>query len=154
MKFVQNRTEIDPEFWMHNGTSPAVNAWRGFAFEEVCLYHIRQIKRTLGILGVSSMQSSWALKGDDDTEGTQIDLLIQRKDNVVNLCEMKFYNEKFTVDKAYYMKMVHRQNVLTEQVSRKSVIHNVLVTTEGLNYNEYGSIFQNVVVMDDLFEKL
>ena len=153
MKFVQNRTEIDPEFWMHNGTSPAVNAWRGFAFEEVCLYQIRQIKRALGILGVSSTQSSWALKGDDDTEGAQIDLLIQRKDNVVNLCEMKFYNEKFMVDKAYYMRMVHRQNVLAEQVSRKSVIHNVLVTTEGLNYNEYGSIFQNVVVMDDLFEK-
>lgn len=153
MKFVQNRTEIDPEFWMHNGTSPAVNAWRGFAFEEVCLYHIRQIKRALGILGVSSTQSSWALKGDDDTEGAQIDLLIQRKDNVVNLCEMKFYNEKFTVDKAYYMRMVHRQNVLAEQISRKSVIHNVLVTTEGLNYNEYSSIFQNVVVLDDLFEK-
>ena len=153
MSFVQGRAEIDPEFWIHNGTSPAVNAWRGFAFEEVSLYHIRQIKKALGILGVSSTQSSWALKGDDDTEGAQIDLLIQRKDNVVNLCEMKFYNEKFTVDKAYYMKMVHRQNVLAEQVSRKSVIHNVLVTTEGLNYNEYGSIFQNVVVLDDLFEK-
>jgi hypothetical protein len=66
---------------------------------------------------------------------------------------MKSYNEKFTVDKAYYMRMVHRQNVLAEQISRKSVIHNVLVTTEGLNYNEYSSIFQNVVVLDDLFEK-
>ena len=153
MKFVQGRAEIDPEFWMHNVTSTTVNAWRGFAFEEVCLYHIRQIKEALGILGVSSTQSSWALKGDDDTEGAQIDLLIQRKDNVVNLCEMKFYNEQFTVDKAYYLKMIHRQNVLAEHISRRSVIHNVLVTTEGLNYNEYSSIFQNVVVMDDLFEK-
>ena len=154
MKFVQGRGEIDPEFWMHNGTSPAVNAWRGFAFEEVCLYHIRQIKKALGILGVSSTQSSWALKGDDDMEGAQIDLLIQRKDNVVNLCEMKFYNEEFTVDKAYYLKMVHRQNILAEHISRRSVIHNVLVTTEGMTYNEYSSVFQNVVVMDDLFEKL
>ena len=152
MKFVQGRNGIDPEFWMHNGTSPAVNTWRGFAFEEVCFNHIYQIKKALNILGVSSTQSSWTLKGDKDTEGTQIDLLIHRKDNVLNLCEMKFYNEKFTVDKNYYMKIVHRQNVLAEHLSRKSVIHNVLVTTEGLNYNEYSSIFQNVVVLDNLFE--
>lgn len=152
MKFVQGRSGIDPEFWMHNGTSPVVNTWRGFAFEEVCFNHIYQIKKALNILGVSSTQSSWTLKGDKDTEGTQIDLLIHRKDNVLNLCEMKFYNEKFTVDKNYYMKIVHRQNVLAEHLSRKSVIHNVLVTTEGLNYNEYSSIFQNVVVLDNLFE--
>lgn len=154
MKFIQNRKGMDSDFWTHNIGSPLVNSWRGFAFEEVCLYHIRQIKKALGILGVSSTQSSWALKGDNDTEGAQIDLLIQRKDNVVNLCEMKFYNEKFTVDKAYYLKMVHRQNVLAEHISRRSVIHNVLVTTEGLTYNEYSSVFQNVVVMDELFEKL
>jgi hypothetical protein len=66
---------------------------------------------------------------------------------------MKFYNDKFTVDKTYYMKMVHRQNILAELLPRKAVIHNVLVTTEGLKYNEYSSVFQNVVVLDDLFEK-
>ena len=153
MKFVQGRTEMDPEFWMHNGASPAVNSWRGFAFEEVCFHHIRQIKKSLDILGVSSTQYSWTLKGDDGSDGAQIDLLIQRKDNVVNLCEMKFYNDKFTVDKTYYMKMVHRQNILAEHLPRKAVIHNVLVTTEGLKYNEYSSVFQNVVVLDDLFEK-
>ena len=144
---------MDSRFWIHNIVSPHVNTWRGFAFEEVCFNHIPQIKKALNILGVSSSQSSWTLKGDDDTEGVQIDLLINRKDNVVNLCEMKFYNEKFTVDKAYYLKIVHRQNVLTEHLSRKSVIHTVLVTTEGLKYNEYSGVFQNVVVIDDLFEK-
>jgi len=152
MKFVQGRTEIDPEFWIHNITSPSINSWRGFAFEEVCFNHIHQIKKALNILGVSSTQSSWTVKGDDETEGTQIDLLIKRKDNIVNLCEMKFYNENFTVNKAYYMKLVHRQNTLAKQLPKKSVIHNVLVTTEGLNYNEYSNAFQNVVVLDDLFE--
>ena len=152
LKFVQNRAEIDPEFWMHNTVSPALNSWRGFAFEEVCFNHIWQIKKALNILGVSSTQSSWALKGDDEKEGSQIDLLIKRKDNVVNLCEMKFYNEKFTVDKSYYLKIVHRQNLLKGYLSRKNLIHNVLVTTEGLNHNEYSGVFQNVVVIDDLFE--
>ena len=80
-----------------------------------------------------------------------MDLLINRKDNVVNLCEMKFYNENFTVNKAYYSKVVHRQNLLAERIPRKSVIHNVLVTAEGLTYNEYSGVFQKVVVIDDLF---
>ncbi|MBR5984095.1 MAG: ATP-binding protein [Bacteroidales bacterium] len=153
LKFVKGQTEIDPEFWMHNVTSQRVSSWRGFAFEEVCFSHFLQIKKALDILGVSSTQSAWAVKGDDEKEGTQIDLLINRKDNVVNLCEMKFYNEKFTVSKPYYAKLVHRQNVLSEKVPRKTVIHNVLVTTEGLTYNEYSGIFQKVVTIDDLFGK-
>lgn len=153
MKFVRGRKEIDPEFWMHNVTSQGVSSWRGFAFEEVCFAHIRQIKKALDILGVSSTESSWVVRGDDETEGAQIDLLINRKDNVVNLCEMKFYNEKFTVNKAYYSKVVHRQNLLAERIPRRAVIHNVLVTTEGLTYNEYSGVFQKVVTVDDLFVK-
>ena len=153
MKFVQGRREIDPEFWMHNVTSQLVSSWRGFAFEEVCFTHIRQIKKALNILGVSSTESAWMVKGDDETEGAQIDMLINRKDNVVNLCEMKFYNEKFTVNKAYHSKIVHRQNLLAEMIPRRAIVHNVLVTTEGLTYNEYSGVFQNVVTIDDLFDK-
>ena len=89
-KFVEGCTEIDPKFWIHNVTSQSVSSWRGFAFEEVCLSHVRQIKQAINILDVSSSQSSWALRGDDNTEGGQIDLLINRKDNVVDMCEMKF----------------------------------------------------------------
>ena len=153
MKFVRGRKEIDPEFWMHNVTAQSVSSWRGFAFEEVCLAHVRQIKKALDILGVSSTESSWVVKGDDEAEGAQIDLLINRKDNVVNLCEMKFYNEKFTVNKAYYSKVVHRQNLLAERIPKRAVIHNVLVTTEGLTYNEYSGVFQKLVTVDDLFVK-
>ena len=153
MKFVQGQKDIDPEFWMHNVTSQGVSSWRGFAFEEVCFTHIRQIKKALNILGVSSTESAWVVKGDDETEGVQIDMLINRKDNVVNLCEMKFYNEKFTVNKAYHSKVVHRQNLLAEMIPRRAIVHNVLVTTEGLTYNEYSGIFQNVVTVDDLFVK-
>lgn len=151
MKFVRGYNSLDPNFWMHNVTSQVVSSWRGFAFEEVCFSHIDQIKKALDILGVASTQSAWAIKGDDDTEGTQIDLLINRKDGILNMCEMKFYSEKYTISKSYHTKLVHRQNVLTEKIPRKSFVHNVLVTTEGLNYNEYSNIFQNVVVIDDLF---
>ena len=151
LKFVHTRKEMDPEFWMHNVTSASINSWRGFAFEEICFNHVDKIKKALNILGVSSRQSGWAVIGDDDTEGGQIDLLIERKDNVVNMCEMKFYSELITISKAYHAKLVHRQNLLMKNLSRKTVVVPVLVTTEGLAYNEYSGIFQNVVIIDDLF---
>ena len=90
LRWVEGHDSMNPDFWMLNITSQSVVSWRGIAFEEVCLSHLRQIKMALGISGVSSEQSAWVLKGDDDTEGAQIDLLISRKDNVVNMCEMKF----------------------------------------------------------------
>ena len=151
LKFVHTRKEMDPEFWMHNVTSASINSWRGFAFEEICFNHVDKIKKALNILGVSSRQSGWAVIGDDDTEGGQIDLLIERKDNVVNMCEMKFYSELITISKAYHAKLVHRQNLLMKNLSRKTVVQPVLVTTEGLAYNEYSGIFQNVVIIDDFF---
>lgn len=151
LKFVDKQSEMDDAFWMNNVESPKINSWRGFAFEDLCLRHIGAIKRALQIAGISSSQSAWAVNGDDQQEGTQIDLLIQRKDNVVNMCEMKFYSEEFSVNKSYHMRLVHRMNTLVEKVSRKTVIHSTLVTTYGLAYNQYFGDFVNVVTLDDLF---
>ena len=114
--------------------------------------HILQIKEALGIRGVSTRQSSWSVRGDDEKDGTQIDLLIERSDHIVNLCEMKFYGEDFSVNKAYYQKMNQRQKQLTEQIDRKGVVHATLVTTYGLKFNEYSGVFQRIVTMDDLFK--
>ena len=91
-------------------------------------------------------------RGDDEKEGVQIDLLISRKDNVVNMCEMKFCGDEYKVSKAYERKLAHRQIVLSEMVNRRTVIHPVLVTTYGLSYNEYSGSFVHTVVMDDLFK--
>jgi len=152
LRYVPENSNYVTSFWQQNQTSQSIVSWRGFAFEEVCLLHIDQIKRALGILGVSTLQSSWALRGNDEEEGAQIDLIIQRADHIVNMCEMKFYGEDFTVDKAYYKKLDHREKVMTEKISRKDRVHPVLITTYGLTYNEYGSIFQNVITIDQLFE--
>lgn len=152
-KFVNGRKHSDDDFWMHNVDSPAINIWRGVAFEEVCFIHVAQIKKALGISGVSSEQSAWSAKGDEINDGIQIDMLIDRKDNVVNMCEMKFYNEEFSVSKAYYSTLAHRQNTLAATLSRKKVIHSTLITTYGLTYNEYSSGFQQVITLDDLFKE-
>lgn len=150
-KYVINQHIMDPEFWTRNHTSQSVVSWRGIAFEEVCFRHIRQIKTALGINGVATNQSSWTLEGDGNEEGLQLDLLIHRNDNVINMCEMKFFSVEFSVDKTYDRKIAHRMNVLTEKISPKIIIHSTLITTFGLAYNEYSSAFTNVVTLEDLF---
>ena len=95
--------------------------------------------------------SAWSKK-EDDTEGTQIDLLIKRNDNVINMCEIKFYSDDFTVTKDYYKKLLARQTILADYVSPKFVIYSTLITTFGLAQNEYSSVFSNVVLLDDLFK--
>ena len=121
------------------------------AYEEnICFNHIEQIKTALGINGVITKQSIWS-KRMDDKDGTQIDLLIERSDHVVNMCEIKFYNKDFVVDKDYHSKIEKRQEILERFISKGSVVHSTLITTYGLKYNEYSGDFDSVVIMDDLF---
>ena len=87
LHFVQNQTRTNEKFWQQNVSEPSIVSWRGFAFENVCFNHVEQIKQALGISGVISSHSAWSKK-DDDVDGTQIDLLIQRNDNVINMDRM------------------------------------------------------------------
>lgn len=151
LHFVKGRNGENDGYWQQNVVSQPVAVWRGFAFENVCFNHIGQIKRALGIQGVSTSASAWS-KRDDDREGTQIDLLIERKDNVVNMCEIKYYGGEFRVKKDYYRKLLHRQEMLMEEVSPKVSVRSTLITTYGLERNEYSGIFTNTVLLDDLFE--
>ncbi|MGN0906575.1 MAG: hypothetical protein ACI4NM_05450, partial [Bullifex sp.] len=92
-------------------------------------------------------------KKEDDKEGLQIDLLIIRNDNIINMCEIKFYGSPFKVDRTYYVKILSRQTALSEMVSSKMAIHSTLITTFGLKNNEYSSAFVSTVVLDDLFRE-
>ncbi len=151
LHFVSGKTELDSNFWMNNLTSGQVVAWRGYAFENICFNHIDQIKQALGIVGVSTSQSSWS-KRADDTEGTQIDMLIVRKDNVVNMCEIKYCDDLFTVDLEYDRKLRHREALLRELLPKKMAVHNTLITTFGIAKNTYWSIFDRIITLDDLFK--
>ena len=148
--FLERKQISDKHFWMNNINSPSLNVWRGHAFEELCLNHIDTIKKALGVSGVNTNESQWSVCGDDEKDGAQIDLIIDRADNVVNLCEMKFYNEEFRVTKDYSKKLMHRINLLQERLPRRKVVHLTLVTTEGLFSNEYQGVFQKVLTLGDL----
>lgn len=152
LRFIKDSVALTKDFWLTNITSPSINSWRGYAFEEVCLRHIDKIKKALGISGVSTNQSEWIVRGTDESEGSQVDLLIERKDNIVNMCEMKFYNDEFVVTKSYDRILVNRYNRLCEMISPRQAVNPVLVTTFGLKYNEYSGTFQNIVTIDNLFE--
>ncbi len=151
LHFVQNQTKTNEKFWQQNTSGQQIVSWRGIAFENVCFNHIEQIKKALGISGVISSNSAWSQKGGDE-DGTQIDLLIHRNDNVINMCEIKFLSEDFTVDKTYYRTLLSRPEKLKKLVSPKISIYSTLITTFGLKQNEYSSVFVNTITMDDLFE--
>ena len=151
LHFVDKKKKIDENFWQHNIASQEVVSWRGFAYENVCFNHVTQIKKALGISGVITTHSAWS-KRADDTEGTQIDLLIMRNDNVVNMCEIKYYGAEFHVSKEYHRALLKRQELLAKEISSKMSIYNTLITTFGLSYNEYSGIFTNVITLDDLFQ--
>ena len=150
LHFISQQKKADRSFWTHNQNNPAVNSWRGFSFENVCFNHIEQIKKALGISGVRTTHSVWSKRGDD-IDGTQIDLLIERDDHVINACEIKFYSSEFSVDKAYDRVLRNRMQLLAAEISPKVSVYNTLITTYGLHRNEYSDDFVRVVTMDDLF---
>ena len=151
IKFVEDRDSLCKDFGLTNILSQNVISWRGLAFENVCFNHIEQIKKALGISGVSTKQSAWSKRKGDES-GTQIDMIIERKDNVINMCEIKFYGDEVVVDKNYDRILRHRQALLAEEVSPKMAIHSTLITTYGLKYNEYSGDFIKVIDMNSLFE--
>lgn len=150
LDFIEKNGMIPETFWLSNVTSPPIITWRGHAFENVCFNHIEQIKKALGISGISTTQSAWTKMGEE-YKGTQIDMIISRKDNIVNMCEMKYYGEEFMVDKDYDSILRHRKNLLYEMIPKKNDVHNTLITTFGIRNNEYRWSFDNVITMDDLF---
>jgi len=141
----------DPNFMTDNQTSDIMKAWRGVAFEEVCWRHIDQIKWALSVAGVKSSISAWSLRGDDNKEGVQIDMIIDRADNVVNLCEMKFSGSKYSISKDEEMKLRKRIEALKSTLNSKQTVHLTFITTYGVEPGKHSGIVQKSIEMDDLF---
>ncbi len=150
LRFVKKKKNLSQDFWKENVSSSEINSWRGYAFENVCFNHIEQIKAALKISGIGSRESSWTHRDKEGAEA-QIDLLISRKDNVVNMCEIKFLSNVFTVDKKHDLLLRNRQSLLRERIPKKSSVQNTLITTYGIRENEYRWSFDNIITLDDLF---
>lgn len=147
------RKKRSESFWRDNENSPALAPWRGHAFEDACLMHVEQIKKAMGVSGVASNNFAWTLHGIQNQKGMQIDLIIERSDRVVNLCEMKFVNTDFEVKKDYKTILIERLNWMQEHVKKTHNVQMTLVTTYGLKQGVHSGIFQKNIVLDALFEQ-
>ena len=150
--FVSKNPTNNPHFWYDNQNTPRLNRWRGIAFEDVCFVHQDQIRTALGIGGVQAEIYPWKTSGEKDSPGAQIDMLIDRADRVVNLCEMKFTRDEFSIDKSYDSTLRTKIDALINATKNKKNIQPTLVTTYGLKLNLYSSRIQRVVTMDALFK--
>jgi AAA+ ATPase superfamily predicted ATPase len=148
------KKDLGASYWSSALDNAKRRAWSGYAFEQVCLAHVEQIRKALGISGVITQVSSWQVQKslDGEGKGAQIDLVLSRNDNVVNLCEMKYSNELFMVDKGYDAVLRDKLAVFRAETKTKKALHLTLVTTYGIKQNTYSSIFQSQVTMQDLLE--
>ncbi len=151
LNFMDRQKTTNTRFWQDNLLSPSLNSWRGLAFENVCFSHLHQIKNALGIGGVQSEASPW--RGSSGDEGAQIDMVIDRADRVINICEMKYSGDDFRIDKSYDRELRRKIEVFSSETGTRKTMHLTLVTTYGLQRNEYSGRIQNVITMDDLFRE-
>lgn len=151
---IRGLESVDSEFWIKKYGTSKWNAWSGCAFESLCLKHIQKIKKALGISGISTIESGWRYlpKKTFNQQGTQIDLVIDRADKCINLCEMKYSDSEFVIDKPYVEKLQNKKKVFREQTATTKTLFITMVTIYGVKKNmHYLSIADNQLTVDDLF---
>jgi uncharacterized protein len=152
LQFVERHRHQNDNTWQTLSQTPAYKSWAGYAFESICLKHIRQIKQSLGISGIYSEASSFYKKGTAQDAGFQIDMLLDRNDHTINLFEIKYYNKPFTLTKEGADDL--RQKLWQFQNNTKSVKHInwIFITTFGIipNQNTVGLVAK-AITMDELF---
>ena len=147
--FIENNKN---QSWSVIKNTPSWRSWGGLAYEAICIKHQEAIKKALGISGMYSDVSSWKYVGKDGADGTQIDLLIDRSDKCINLCEIKFSESEFVIDKQYAAKIQQKISIFKEQTNTRKTIFFTAISTYGFKENEYKLRWvQNEVVMNDLF---
>lgn len=141
----------DEHFWSMHINTPQINNWNGLSFERICMLHIPQIKHALGIDRIGVEYYSWRSK--DSAEKAQIDLLLERADRIINLCEIKYSVKEYTIDKDEDLKLRNRQGTFAEETGTRYAVLPILISTFGMKTNMYsGGIFQQIT-MDDLFRE-
>ncbi len=146
LRYVQHDNSQDQHRWSHTIDNGAKQAWSGYAFEQVCLRHIEQIKQALKIDTILSDVCSW------QNAEAQIDLVIERNDHTINLCEMKYRQEPFSVTKKYYEEMNNRRELFRKATKSTKALHLTIVTPFGIKDNAQAKEIQSIVTLDDLYK--
>lgn len=150
-RFVKTAYGVDDEYWIKLMNTPVYNIWCGLSFERICLLHTRQIKAVIGISGIMANIFSWHIKANEYHPGVQIDLLIDRADNVINVCEMKYAPNGYTITSAVYENIKTKISVFEQYIPAKKMIVPVLITSNGVKPGKYSGEFHHVITAAQLF---
>lgn len=149
LRFVKNSNGQDPHAWSIMGSGQK-NAWAGYAFEQVCILHVPQIKKALGITGIASDNCSWNYSSPE--RKAQIDLVIDRSDKNIDLCEMKYSDHEYELKKDYADYLKERRELFRQATSTKKTLRLTLIAAGGVKKGKYSSVLQSALSAEDLFE--
>lgn len=153
LQFMETKRNETNGIWKHLSQTQAYKSWSGYAFESICLKHLPQIKKALNIGGVYSLATTFYKKGTKTEKGTQIDLVLDRNDHVVNLFEIKFYKQSMHLSKSYATTLREKMAIFRTATKTKKQLFWTVITTFGLLHNEHSlGLIDTVLEMDDLFE--
>ncbi len=152
-KFIENDNTLDRMWWTHNLNRSSITAWQGLTFETICMEHHEQIKKVLGISGMATEVSTWRCEADKEKElpGAQIDMIIERADRMIHLCEMKFSQKPYNITADYEKRLRDRMYIFDLKTRNKKPLVHTFVTAFGLGEGKHHSIVHSEVTMDDLF---
>ena len=153
LKWIEHHRGGASGAWLRKRASPAWRAWSGLAFEAVCLRHVESIKRALGISGVETVEGTWERRSVGDHDGAQVDLVIDRTDRSANLCEMKFSESEFVIDKAYARELERKRDAYREELGDRKATFLTLISTYGVRVNDHAQrLGIRSLTMDALFD--
>ena len=154
LQFMETNKRVEDGFWQNLSQTQPYKNWTGYAFENICLKHISQIKKALQIAGIYSEAGSFYQKGNTEQKGIQIDLLIERKDKIINLFELKFYNEPYMMNKKEAMALREKVAIFKQLTNTKHQVFVSILSTFGIISNEHSiGLIHNELTMSDLFER-
>ena len=145
-----DRAEVEHQYWAHHINTPEVNSWMGLTYERICMAHIGQIKHALRIDAISTLNYSWRSK--TTSPAAQIDIVIERADKIVNICEVKYSHDEYNLDKEEYDKICKRKNTFIQETGLRHAPWLTMITIEGVAQGKYSEMIQSQVKLDNLFE--
>ena len=150
-QIVRSCHNVDEQYWAKLMKTPVYHTWSGLSFERLCLLHTRQLKQALGISGIMANIFSWNVKANNYHTGVQIDLLIDRSDDVIDICEMKYAADGFRVTSAFLKGIKMKVSVMRQYIPEKKFLQVVLVTSNGVIKNKYSEEIPVQVTAESLF---
>jgi len=152
--FIENQQNQGADTWQHLSQTQAWISWSGYAFESICIKHLSQIKKKLSIAGVYAEASSYRQRTANGTPGLQIDLVLDRRDQVINLFEMKFYASPWSMTHSEAIGLLEKTELFKKHTDTTKQVFMTVVAAMGIYPNEHSLMaVDSIITLDDLFEK-